>query len=378
MKATIIGAGIAGLTTAIALKKIGISTDVFEAAPEIRPVGAGLALSANAIKALQKIGVADAVIPCGQLLPYFSVLDKKGTIISHVDSEAISRKFGMHNFTIHRAALHQALLDQLPDQEIRTGRRAVSMERSGDQITITFADGSTHITQMLVIADGMNSLLRKQLVPDSVTRYSGYTCWRGVVTASDMHIEYPTETWAPEGRFGIAPLPQGQIYWYACINAPANDPAFRRFSTTELSRRFKAFHQPIPELIGRTPPENLIQNDIYDLKPLSQYAFGNIVLVGDAAHGTTPNMGQGACQAIEDAVILAHELQKSGSCHNAFRGYETRRLRRTHYIIRQSRKIGEIAQIENPVLAYLRNAAIRLTPAFIQEKQYSRVYDVDF
>ncbi|HEY1024444.1 MAG TPA: FAD-dependent monooxygenase [Sphingobacteriaceae bacterium] len=378
MKATIVGGGIAGLTTAIALNKIGIQTEIFEAAPEIKPVGAGLALSANAIKALQKIGIADTIIPYGRLLPYFSIHDKKGKVISMVDSVAISRKFGMHNFMIHRADLHRALLEQLNTRTVHTSKKAINMKRDGRCIHISFADGTVHETEMLIIADGINSVLRRKVIPDAAIRYSGYTCWRGLLTDPGISISGPAETWAPEGRFGIAPLAQNKIYWYACINAAANDASFRNFSIEDLHQYFKDFHNPIPQVLAGTSSETLIQNDIYDLEPLSRYACGNIVLVGDAAHATTPNMGQGACQAIEDAAILADELQKNGDFTEAFRHYEKRRLRRTHYIIRQSRKIGEIAQIKNPVLAFLRNTAIRLTPAFIQEKQYSKVYETDF
>lgn len=375
---TIIGGGIAGLTTAIALRKAGIRATLFEGTPTFRPVGAGLALAANAVKAFQKLGIADQILPAGRVLDAFVILDEKGREITRTDSRAVSQKYGTDNFTIHRADLHQALVDQLIGNPIQLGKRAISMDYSKDGIIIRFDDGSLHQTDYLIVADGIHSAIRQQLLPDSKPRYAGYTAWRSVVDSTGLDLNEATETWGLQGRVGIVPLADQKIYWFATINAPANDPRYRAFTVRDLTAHFKSYHAPVPEIIARTQDKALLWNDIADLKPLNRYAFDNIVLLGDAAHATTPNMGQGACQAIEDAVVLADELATYQPVAEAFRRFEQRRLKRTHQIIENSRRIGQVAQTQNSLLATLRNGLFRLLPSSINERQLETLYNVDF
>ncbi|MFD1139709.1 FAD-dependent monooxygenase [Larkinella insperata] len=375
---TIIGGGIAGLTTAIALRKAGIRATLFEAAPTVKAVGAGLALAANAVRAFQKLGIAAAVLPAGRLLDAFVILDERGRTITRTDSRAISQKYGTDNFAIHRAALHQALLNQLTDCPIVLGKRAVSIDQSSQGCLIYFDDGTVHQTDYLIVADGIHSAIRKQLLPDSLPRYAGYTAWRSVVDSTGLNLTEATETWGAKGRVGIVPLANHKIYWFATTNAPAKDPRFRAFTVRDLVEQFGGYHAPIPEIISRTKEENLLWNDIMDLKPLSRYAFGNVVLLGDAAHATTPNLGQGACQAIEDAVVLADELTRTDRVPDAFRRFEQRRLKRTRFIIENSRRVGQVAQLQNPVLATLRNGLFRMLPARVNERQLETLYKVDF
>lgn len=378
MKYTILGAGIAGLTTAIALQKIGIKAQVFEAAPDIKPLGAGLLLAANAVKAYQHLGIAEKMVERGRLLPTFVIFDQAGRSITQADAGAISQKYGLHNFAIHRAALHEALLTELDAEQIITGKRAMGFEKNEDNITIQFQDGATIATDYLIVADGIHSSVRRQLLPDATPRYAGYTCWRAVVDAGDLKLSAASETWGTDGRFGIVPLTDNRIYWFACINAAANDATMRRYTVEDLQRHFGHYHAPVAQILAQTRDEDLIWNDIIDLKPLKNFAFGNMVLIGDAAHATTPNMGQGACQAIEDAVILADEMAKNSNPALAFRAFEQRRLKRTHYIVNNSRALGRVAQLNNPVLAAARNALFRMLPERINERQMRTLFEVDF
>ncbi|GAB3922294.1 FAD-dependent monooxygenase [Larkinella terrae] len=377
---TIIGGGISGLTTAIALRKIGIKATLFEASPSIKPLGAGLALAANAVKGFQKLGIVDAILPGGRLMDAFVILDEKGRDITRTDSRAVGRKHGIDNFTIHRAILHQALLDQLVGNPIVLGKRAISIDQSGEGIIIRFDDGTVHQTDYLIVADGIHSAIRQQLLPDSKPRYAGYTCWRAVVDVSGMNLDLheATETWGRNGRVGVVPLAGNKIYWFACVNAPFQDARMRGAKVSDLTDWFSGYHRPIPEIIARTKDENLLWNDIIDLQPLSRYAFGNVLFVGDAAHATTPNMGQGACQAIEDAVVLADELSANDQPAEAFKRFENRRLKRTHYITERSRQIGVVAQIQNPILAALRNGLFRMLPPSLNDRQLETLYKVDF
>ncbi len=374
----VIGGGIAGLTTAIALNRLGFQTTVFEAAPAIRPLGAGLVLAANAVQALERLGLADAVIGQGRQLDAFAILDEGGNVVTRTSTQTISERYGIHNFVIHRTALHQVLLAHLPPFTVQTGKRAARIDEQPDGITIWFNDGSQFQTNYLLVADGIHSPVRRQLLPHSVPRYAGYTCWRAVVHGPGNGLHEATETWGIRGRVGVVPLANDQVYWFACVNAPAQDEHMRKQTSSDLANRFSHYHAPIPELLAQTPDDQLLWNDIIDLKPLNRYAFGKTLLLGDAAHATTPNMGQGACQAIEDAVVLADELARHQSPEKAFTAFERRRLSRTHYITNTSWRIGQMAQLTHPLLITLRNGLLRRVPASLNERQVKTLYQVDF
>ncbi len=375
---TIVGGGIAGLTTAIALNKAGFSTTIFEAAPEVKAVGAGLALAANAMKAFQKIGIAEDVIAEGRILPAFLLLDQQGKQLAKTNSEALSKKYGVDNFTIHRADLHRVLLSKLDPSTVHSNKRIVDITTHGERTVLTFQDGSTHEAEVLVAADGIHSPIRKKLLPESKERYAGYTCWRAIIDNTKLQITESSETWGNNGRFGIVPLAHNKIYWFACINAKAQDEKKKAFRVADLAAHFKDFHAPIPQILQETKDEHLLWKDINDLQPIHQLAFGNIVLIGDAGHATTPNMGQGACQAIEDAIILADELSKTDNVTAAFKAFEKRRIQRVHRIVNTSWTFGKIAHIENTLLISARNFLFRHIPASINEKQVQVVYEVDF
>lgn len=379
MKTAIIGGGIAGLSAAIALKRIGIETEVFEAAPEIKPLGAGLGLAANAMKAFRKIGLADDIIAAGHCLSAFTICDEKGRTITHADSREISKKYGLDNFAIHRGRLHEVLLRHLDPATLHAGQRAVDCKVTDEGVTLFFQDGSQYTAGQVIVADGIHSPLRRKLLPQSSPRYAGYTCWRAVIDFPGAEeLQEAIETWGPKGRFGIVPLAGGKVYWFACLNAPANSPEMKAFQVQDLLRVFGGYHSLIPAILRQTKDEQLLWNDICDLEPIRQYAFGRLVLIGDAAHATTPNMGQGACQAIEDAVVLADELQKAGDFTQAAKRFEARRLARTHWIVNSSLRIGQVAQLENRLLAGLRNQLFRLLPASVNKKQLEKLYAVDF
>ncbi|WP_400191915.1 FAD-dependent monooxygenase [Hymenobacter sp. B81] len=378
MKISIVGAGIAGLAMAVALKRAGFDPELFEAAPAVRAAGAGLGLAPNAIKALAALGLAEQVVPLGRALPYFRIQARRGTVLTHTDSRAVSARYGLDNFAIHRAALHQALLQALGDVPIHTGKQAIGLIQDGNAVQLAFQDGSLHQTPYLVVADGIQSALRRQLVPHSVPRYAGYSCWRAVVDAPDLDVPGAFETWDPAGRFGLVPLRQGQLYWFACLAGPAQCPAFKAYTLADLQQQFQHFHDPVPAVLARTTPAQLLHHDIYDLEPLDRFAYGNVLLVGDAAHGMTPNLGQGACQALEDAVVLGAILRQQSGVREAFQEFERQRLPRTGALIRQSRRVGEVAQTTNPLLAALRNTLLRLAPGRLQQRQFDQLYNVQF
>lgn len=377
----ITGAGIGGLTLAVALQRKGIDVTVYEQAPHIKPLGAGLGLGANAVKAFTEIGIQHEVLKAGKVLKKLSIKDKKGHVLTETDSEKISRKFGaVDNFTIHRADLHDVLLNHVRPESIRLDKQCIDFKQEPDGVLLRFQDRSTAYADHVIACDGIHSIFRTKLVPHSKSRYSGYTCWRGVIDKlpSGMNMEETSETWGNGSRFGIVPLAKDRIYWFACLNAPENDAKKKNYKVSDLLSHFGSFHEPVPSILRNTADDQLIWGDIIDIKPLSRFAFNNIVLMGDAAHATTPNMGQGACMAIEDAVVLANLISSYSNVHDAFIKFETLRRPRTEKIVNGSWNLGRIAQFENPILAWLRNTAVRLTPPSVAERQMQFLYNVSF
>lgn len=380
MKISIIGGGIGGLCTAIGLQKAGFDVQVFEAATSFKPLGAGLALSSNAMEALGILGISEEIIKKGKILRQFSVLDEKGRIISTRNTEALVTCFGIDNFTIHRADLHEILIDKLRPNSIFIDNKLKSFQQEGESIKLFFKNGVTVETDCLIGADGVHSVVRSQLLPESRPRYSGYTCWRAVIEKMPEGFNQTvfSETWGSKGRFGVVPLSDNRIYWYACLNASENSPAYERFGIREIGDVFKEFDFPIAQIIALTNDAQLIHNDIIDIRPIDRFAFANVLLIGDAAHATTPNMGQGACQAIEDALFLTNCFKKYKTPVVAFKNFERVRMKRTHRIVKTSWTLGKIAQWESPLACKIRNLILRSIPQRFNQKQLEFLYNVDF
>jgi 2-polyprenyl-6-methoxyphenol hydroxylase-like FAD-dependent oxidoreductase len=377
----IVGGGIAGLTLAVALQRKGFRVTVYESAPQFKPLGAGLGLAANAVKAFFEIGIADDVLAAGKIMKVIRIADDDGKTIAVTNSEEMSAKFGtVNNFSIHRADLHRILLNHLEPQTVILDKNCVDVHQDVEGVTLHFTDGSKVKADYVIACDGIHSPVRRKLLPESLPRYAGYTCWRAVIdkVPTNFDFDQTSESWGAGCRFGIVPLYGNRIYWYACVNAKRNDPLMRSLRVPELLTYFSGFHSPVSEILKLTRNEDIIWGDIIDLKPIERFAFDKIVLMGDAAHATTPNMGQGACLAIEDAAVLANCIEDYSTAEEAFREFEQKRIKRTTKIVNGSWTLGKAAQLENPLLISLRNAAVRMTPSHVAQRQVKFIHDISF
>lgn len=373
MRALIVGGGIGGLVTARALRLRGLDVAVFERTPEPRPVGAGITLMANATGVLRELGLVDAVVAAGSRLTHGESRSWRGDLLVSIPFAEVDRRLGAPSVGIHRADLLRVLLDALEPGTVRFGAEFVAFEQDRAGVTAHFASGASERGDLLIGADGIHSTVRARLLADGPPRYAGYTAWRGVTTGADVPSDTSWELLGRGARFGMAPIGGGRTYWYATANVKAGEvdpPGGRK---ADLEHRFADWWEPVRALIASTPEPDILRNDILDREPSDLWGIGRVTLLGDAAHPMTPNLGQGACQAIEDAVALAAALARGDDVVAALRAYEAARQPRTAKITRLARRFGQVGQWEHPVACRLRNAALRLTPSALALRQATDV-----
>ncbi len=378
LNVVIAGAGIGGLTAAIALERRGIAARVLERSPELRPVGAGLALQPNAMLVLRGLGIERDVVRAGAVQRRVAIVDPSGRSLgAETDVARIYPGLDVHTVALHRARLQAVLLQALGRQP-ELGAGVTGYESEPDGIRVRTSRGEVIDADLLVAADGLHSAVRAHMMGAAEPVYAGYTSWRGVTPSGTVpQPSRMTEAWGRGLRFGIAGIGADQIYWFAVANAPAGGRDGRVHD--ELRARFGHWHAPVWDVIAATPARHIIRTDIVDRPPVDRWHDGRSVLLGDAAHPMTPNLGQGAGQAIEDASALADAVADlagpggtpatSAAIASALRRYEARRVPRANAFVRASRRFGEVGQWEHPVATWLRNRALRLMPASAQIRQ---------
>jgi 2-polyprenyl-6-methoxyphenol hydroxylase-like FAD-dependent oxidoreductase len=348
MRAVILGGGIGGLAAGVALRRVGVESVVLEQAAAIREVGAGLSLWSNAVAALRELGVEEKAVACGSVFETFSSRTSSGRPIAESRFADLAREAGAPCVCIHRAVLQRILLAELDPTSVRTDARCVGFENS----TALLESGERIEADFLVGADGIKSVIRCQLHGEEPPRYEGATCWRGICNATEL---LPARTsllvLGPGTQFGAVPCGSGLGYWFLAKNAPRGTVQ----SKADALAACRGWASPVLDFIHATPEEAIFQNDIVDRKPLKSWGRGRVTLLGDAAHASTPNLGQGACQAIEDAVTLADCVRGNRNIEQALRTYEQLRIPRTTAIVNDSWRAGQLLQTEQPLIAAVRD-----------------------
>ena len=369
-KALVIGGGIGGLTAAISLRRAGVEAVVFERAPELREVGAGIALWANALKALRRLGLYEAARDRGAEIGG-ETRTWRGRRLFSIPACAMRDRFGEANLVMHRADLQATLLAALPGDAVRLGAKLESFSQEGETVIAHFGDGREETADLLVGADGLRSTVRARILGDGPPRYAGFTAWRGIAEGVEGLVPdgVGLNLWGRGMEFGLISIGRGRAYWYLSRNAPegeAGDPTGRK---AEVLGHLRGWYGAARAAVEATEDARILRNDIYDREPTGRWGEGNVTLLGDAAHPMTPNLGQGACQAIEDVVVLADAVHEPGSVAAALRSYEARRIERTGAVVRESRSMARVLQIEAPLLCRVRDVGIRLMPAGVRMRR---------
>jgi 2-polyprenyl-6-methoxyphenol hydroxylase-like FAD-dependent oxidoreductase len=369
-RAIIVGAGPGGLSAAIALRRAGFETEVCEAAGELREVGSGLTLWPNALRALEFLGLGEALR--ANALPFDGIAMRRwnGELIFQVS--AATEGLGW-SVALHRAELQSLLVGAVGASSIRLNARCVGVEDSGTTASVVLETGERLAGDVVIGADGLHSRVRCALIGPEPPRRAGYRVWRGVADY-ELSDRIGVTFLGRGAQFGMLPMSGGRVYWFASLNTDPEEPV-PVSAQAHLDPVFGDACHPIPEIIKATKDDSIVCTDIYDRKPLKRWSYGRVTLLGDAAHPSVPTLGQGACQAIEDAASLGNCLQGGDDIPAALLDYQERRVRRANAMIKDAWRIGQVGQWRNAIACHVRDWLIKAMPTSLRRSQLRSMFE---
>jgi 2-polyprenyl-6-methoxyphenol hydroxylase-like FAD-dependent oxidoreductase len=373
-RALIVGGGLGGLATALALQQDGVETIVLERREELAEVaaGAGLMIWHNGMSVLDRLGVGAGVRGASTEIDSFAFSTWKGGPLMRWDVAALGRELGAPTIGINRGDLHEQLRAALAPGTLRLGAEAVGVTQDGDGVTVELRGGERLHGDLLIGADGINSRVRREVAGARAPRYAGYTTWRGLLEfpQGDAPVGHAHKMWGPGRRLLFYRVGDGQLYWLALVRAPAGGRDEPGHARDAVLAQFQGWHDPVAEMLAATPEDAIARLDIHDHNPFRRWGTGRITLLGDAAHAMTPNMGQGACQALEDAIVLTTMLREHDDVVAGLRAYERGRRKRTAYFQRHSRLTGRLGRWQLAPAVRAREAMIRVAFNGFATKQH--------
>lgn len=373
-KIIIVGAGPGGLTLALALLLAGFHPVVLERAGSGREAGCGFTLWPNAMRALDLVGVGPELRRRCKPLQGIAMTVANGSELFRVDSSALNSNYAGIGWALQRSELISLLLQFLGPDRVHFGVQCVGFRESAGEVCALFADSSMVTGCALIGADGLRSTVRSHMFNERTLRFAGYAVSRGI-----SQLRLPTDIGVTSlGRghqFGYFPMSADRVYWFASRNASEQDISSRSASKGHILEQFANWHAPVEQIIESTPEDCILHNNIYDMDPLPTWTRGLVTLLGDAAHPATPDLGQGACQAIEDALVLARCLQSNPDIAIGLKQYESYRINRTRDLTLLARRIGQAGTWTNPLTCGVRNWMIRQTPQSVRLKQLQHMFD---
>lgn len=352
MEIAIIGAGMGGLTTGIALKKFGHRVTIYEQTEHILPVGAAISLWSNGVKCLNYLGLTHQVARLGGQMDHLAYVDGlTGDVMTQFSLYPLIEEVGQRPYPVSRAELQNMLMDEFGRQDIKLGKKMLSLAEHNDMVTVRFADGTEIQTELLVGADGTHSLTRAYVLGDQVERrYAGYVNWNGLVEiSSDLAPADQWTTFVGEGkRASLMPVSDNRFYFFFDVPLPVGLENDRNQYKKKLKEYFQNWCAPVQSLIDAMNEQQTNRVEIHDIEPFIDFYKGRVVIVGDAAHSTTPDIGQGGCQAMEDAIYLARALQiNTLGLQDSLRRYQNKRNERTGEMVLRARKRCDVTHMKD-------------------------------
>ena len=358
-RAVVAGGGIGGLAVAIALREAGLDVTVLERSQELQPIGAGLSIWPNGVRALRTLGLGELADPAHALAAEGALRRSDGSELAAFDASAIEARFGAPLVGLHRADLLRALLARAEQAgaEVRWGGEVEEAEPG----RVRFTGGEVIEADLVVGADGINSVVRGAVLGDGAPRDSGIVAWRGIANGAAASAP-PGEWWGPGTAAGVLPLTGDRSYWYVAYRGAVGEVA-------ELERRLEPFGPPIAAIVAATPEPDRLCHALFDRDPAHSWSRGSLTLLGDAAHPMLPFLGQGACSALEDAVALGAALTRSASVEPALAAYESERRPRAAKLVKGSRRAGRAALAESAAARAIRDRLVSIAPAGLRLRQ---------
>lgn len=352
MNIAIVGAGMGGLTAGIALKKFGHQVTIYEQTAEILPVGAAISLWSNGVKCLNYLGLTEQIQTLGGQMESLAYIDGlNNQTMTQFDLTPLYKEVGQRAYPVARADLQQLLMETFGLENIKLGMRMTEIEDQSEYVNIHFSDGSQIKADLLIGADGTHSITRKFVLGHQVERrYAGYVNWNGLVEIDEKIA--PAQQWTTyvgEGkRVSLMPVAQNRFYFFFDVPIESGLPNQREQYKAELKKYFKDWCAPVHQLIDCLDEQKTNRVEIHDIEPFMNFYKGRVVLLGDAAHSTTPDIGQGGCQAMEDAIYLARALQiNTFGLSDALERYQNRRNDRTKEMVLRARKRCDVTHMKD-------------------------------
>lgn len=369
----VVGAGIGGLSTAVALRNANVDVEVYESRPEIRTTGTALGIASNAVRVLTELGID--LSGDGQELLNFEFRTATGELIRKLPIAQMTENLGAPTISIYRNELLDVLAAAAEGIPIHRDWAVDSVSING-KATIVGVDGRTATADGIVGADGIRSTVRAHIAGAAEVREAGYVCWlavipfehRGLARGDALHY------WGAGQRFGLIDIGGGRAYWWGTETMPIGQA---RGTKQEVAAAFAGWAPEVCAAIDQTPDDAIITVPAQDRPFLRRRGAGPVTLVGDAAHPMLTSLSQGAGSAIEDAYVLGRSLSDTTDPATAFRAYERARQRRTRWLVRTSRSVSLMEQISHPVPRTVRDYLLRHLPDSVVRRQYESAMRFD-
>jgi FAD-dependent urate hydroxylase len=351
LKVVVIGAGIGGLTAGIALSQAGYEVEVYDRVQELRPVGAGISLWSNGVKVLNRLGLGAEMAKIGGQMERMEYRTKTGELLNDITLSPLIHTVGQRPYPVARRDLQTMLLAAFPG-EVKLGHKCIGVEEDENGVTAIFENGHKAHGDLVVAADGIRSILRTHVLGQQIEpKYGGYTNWNGLVPA-DAALA-PKDCWiiyvGDHKRVSMMPIAGDRFYFFFDVPLPKGTPANPETYKAELKEHFQGWADPVQALIELFDPNGVARPEIHDVGPIDRYVKGRVALLGDSAHATCPDMGQGGCQAMEDAWVLTQYLMTTNlGIEYALKRYEMERTERANAVVEKARKRAEQIHGKDP------------------------------